>query len=90
MYPGFIEKIRRLREAQLAKRTDYERAISVLKAHAGYCETKERILAFLESANVKDKEQILQRLVKEKKISLEPKACMFPYILHLVLLCALV
>ncbi|OYD16975.1 hypothetical protein CH330_01515 [candidate division WOR-3 bacterium JGI_Cruoil_03_51_56] len=82
--PAFIEKIRRKREEQLAKRTDYERAIDELKAHAGYCETKERIYAFLESANVKNKEEILERLVQEKKVSLEPKVCMFPYILHLV------
>lgn len=84
MNKEFFERLRKKREEQLLKRTDYEKAVSKLKANAGYCETKERIMDFLEEATVKEPEKMLTRLINEGKIIYDSKACKFPYILTFI------
>ena len=73
-----------MREERWAKMTDYERAIAYLQAHAGYSETKERLLRMLRDAPVKEPEEILNRLISENKITFDPEAKFFPYTLHFI------
>jgi len=82
--PNLFERVRELREKRLAARTDYEKAVDVLKAHSGYAETKQRIFRLFDREGIKDKEGILNRLIQEGKISYDAKLREFPYTVHIV------
>ena len=80
----FLEKMKKWEEEKWKRMTDYERACSYLKAHAGYSETKERLMRFMKEANVKESEAMLKRLIREGKIKYNPRAELWAYTLKFI------
>jgi len=81
------EKLRKLREEKWRRMTDYQRALKHLKAHAGYTETKARLLRLLREVpypGVRNPEIILSRLIKESKIVYQSKYEPWAYTLKFI------
>jgi len=60
------------------------KAKAYFRAHAGYSESKERLMKFMGEAGVIHKEEVLQQMINERQIIYDPKARMWQYTLKFI------
>jgi len=60
------------------------KAKAYFRAHAGYSESKERLMRFMDEAGVIHKEEVLQQMINERQIIYDPKAHMWQYTLKFI------
>jgi len=60
------------------------KAKAYFRAHAGYSESKERLMKFMDEAGIIHKEEVLQQMINERQIIYDPKAHMWQYTLKFI------